>query len=114
MFEPEPLKLPKKGKRIFKLFLTIIWVALIGVAVWSVKPKSSNSKNLPTRDNLLNVQSSDGKSPNSNQDLKFDEILGPSKINDQTGNDQQTSNPSGNSGSIEKLLEGKEIVIPNK
>lgn len=113
MFEPQPMKLPKRGKKVFFIFIIIFWIIVIIFLLLIFRQSKPNQNIKIVNDDLINVnENGTNQLPANNPG--FDELLGPIKINDKTGNDQQTGNPSGNSGSIERLLEGKEIVVPEK
>jgi len=113
-FEPAPLKKKKKGKKIFAFFLSIIWIGVIVIVVWGMQIQSSDSKEIinSSGDDLIEVKDADGGSQLPSNGIRIDEILGSTIYDDITGSDQQTGNPMDSPGSVDELLEGKEIEFP--
>lgn len=113
-FCPPPLKVSKKGKKIFQLMIIFFWISVGAITIWQLSWSQLQS-NLSSKDSqdFLPIVYSD-RQDTGNSDVRFDEILGSKIFENPNGNDQTTDNPMKGSGSIEKLLEGKEIVIPKK
>lgn len=112
MFEPLPLTQPKKGKKIFAILISFLWMSILAVVIWGIQIQSLNSKESDNNKTMPVIQSRQGSQLPDN--VRLDEILGSKRFENSTGSDIETGNPTENTGSIEKLLEGKEIVIPNK
>lgn len=112
MFEPLPLTQPKKGKKIFAILVFFLWVSILVVVIWGIQIQSLNSKESDNNKTMPVIQSRQGSQLPDNQ-VRLDEILGSKRFDNVTGSDVETGNPTENTGSIEKLLEGKEIVVPN-
>lgn len=114
IFDPPPLKITKKGKKAFQLIIILFWLSAATATGWQLSRSQSSSNSLSKDDqNILPIIQSDGQST-GNTDIRLDEILGSKRFEEPTGNDQSTGNPMKANGSVEKLLEGKEIVIPQK
>lgn len=113
-FDPPPLKITKKGKKIFQLLIVILWVSTVTVTVWQLsRSQSQSSSSSKGSQDILPIVQSDSQDT-GNSDIRLDEILGSKRFDNTTGSDMETANPTENAGSVEKLLEGKEIVVPKK
>lgn len=110
MFEPPPLTVQKRGKKTFAIFIALLWVGIILVVAWGLRIQSSSSKDLKNNNLIEIIQSNEGSQLPNN--IRLDELLGSKRFENMTGSDVETANPTEGAGSVEKLLEGKEIVVP--
>lgn len=114
MFEPPALTVQKKGKKTFAIFISILWIITLVVVIWGLNTQSSSSKAVDNSDNVLPVLDSNQGSQLPDNNLRADEILGSKRFEGNNSSNIETANPSENYGSVEKLLEGTEIVVPEK
>lgn len=114
MFEPTALTVKKKGKKTFAIFVSILWIIILVVAIWGMRIQSSSSKTIDNSDNILPVLESNQGSQLPDSNLRADEILGSKRFEGNSSSNVETANPTAGAGSIDKLLEGTEIIIPEK
>lgn len=114
MFEPPALTVKKKGKKMFAIFVSILWIIILVMAIWGIRIKSSNSKAIDNPENILPVLDSNEGSQLPDSNLRADEILGSKRFEGNNSSNVETANPSEGAGSVDKLLEGTEIVVPKE
>lgn len=114
MFEPPALIVKKKGKKTFAISISILWIIILVVVIWGLSIQSSSSKAIENLDNILPVLQSNQGSQLPDSNLRADEILGSKRFEGNNSSNVETANPSEGAGSVDKLLEGKEIVIPKE
>src|SRR3989339_548325 len=114
MFEPPALTVQKKGKKTFAISISILWVIILVVAIWGLSIQSSSSKAINNSDNVLPVLESNQGSQLPSDNLRADEILGSKRFESDPGSNVDAANPIEGAGSVDKLLEGTEIVVPGE
>lgn len=111
-FELKPLTRQKKGQKLFGLLIALFWLAVILTVFWAIRYQNSQAVGKTQEKKLLKINDAQGQPQIKPNQPRLDEFLGSERMIEPNGNDQQAGNPTENTGSIEKLLEGKEIIIP--
>ena len=84
------------------------------MAIWGLSIQSSSSKAINNSDNVLPVLESNQGSQLPSDNLRADEILGSKRFESDPGSNVDAANPIEGAGSVDKLLEGTEIVVPGE
>lgn len=109
MFEPQPIKISKRGKKPFLFLVALLWLLTVVVVAWSVCAQILSADVLLPK-SYLSVKLST-EMQKAKEETRFDEMLGSKRFNEP--NDPiKTSDPMTSVGSLEKLLEGETVVVP--